>query len=114
MVVTISCPVCGRSVALSVSALGLWRRPDGCDLIRFPCPACGKDASLCASEEDLPVLEQLKVPVTVVPAEALERPPGPPLSTDELIDLHFLLESEGWWDSLQAVIERQPGDPADH
>lgn len=31
-----------------------------------------------------------------VPAEALEERESPPLTLDDLIDLHFLLESDGW------------------
>ncbi|MBI3648651.1 MAG: hypothetical protein HY240_07885 [Actinobacteria bacterium] len=31
-----------------------------------------------------------------VPAEVLESHDGPPLTLDDLIDLHFLLESDGW------------------
>jgi hypothetical protein len=31
-----------------------------------------------------------------VPVEALEEHKGPPLTLDDHIDLHFLLESDGW------------------
>ena len=34
------------------------------------------------------------------PAEILERPDGPPLTADDLLDFHFLLNEDGWFDRL--------------
>lgn len=106
--VLIECPSCGRPVALTGEGLTLWRRPDGCDLLRYTCPLCGFEVEGCAPPESIPTLARLKVPVVAVPAEALEAHSGPPLTLDDLIDLHFLIESEDVWAAIEASWENRP------
>lgn len=92
----IHCSRCGERVTVSPDEIGLWQRPDGCSLFRFTCPRCGRRSGECLAESDLDVLRSAGVSGIVVPAEALEDHGGPPLTLDDLIDLHFLLESKGW------------------
>lgn len=92
----IKCPECGEKVAVPPEDVGVWKRPDGCNLLRFTCPACGRASGRCLRREDLELLRSEGVTSIVVPAESLESHDGPALTLDDLIDLHFLLESEGW------------------
>lgn len=92
----IQCSRCGQRVKVPPDEVGLWRRPDGCSLFRFPCPECGLEGGGCLQQSDFEVLRTAGVHGVVVPAEAIEDHSGPPLTLDDLIDLHFLLESKGW------------------
>ena len=38
------------------------------------------------------------------PAELAERPGGPALTPDDLLDLHVLLADDGWFDELVALV----------
>ena len=38
------------------------------------------------------------------PAELAEHRGGPPLTPDDLLDLHVLLEGDGWFDDLVALV----------
>jgi hypothetical protein len=40
------------------------------------------------------------------PAELAELRTGPPLTPDDLLDLHVLLEDDGWFDQLVALVRR--------
>lgn len=92
----IKCSECREKVAIPPQEVALWKRPDGCNLLRFTCPACGRGSSRCLGEDSLELLRTEGVTGIDVPAEALESHDGPPLTLDDLIDLHFLLESDGW------------------
>lgn len=89
-------PGVGEKVAVPPEEVGLWKRPDGCHLLRFTCPACGRGSGRCLRRDDLELLRSEGVTSIVVPAEGLESHDGPLLTLDDLIDLHFLLESDGW------------------
>lgn len=92
----IECSECGQKVVVPPAEVALWKRPDGCNLLRFTCPACGRGTGGCLQRDDLELLRSEGVTGIDVPAEALESHDGPPLTLDDLIDLHFLLESDGW------------------
>lgn len=107
----ITCPRCGRMLGPPDGAMSVWRRP-GCDLLRVSCPACGaKLGKTCVADEEVALLRRLEVPLFNVPAEALEKHSGPPLSPDDLIDLHFLLESERVWELLDSSPPPPPAAP---
>jgi hypothetical protein len=40
------------------------------------------------------------------PAELSETRAGPPLTPDDLLDLHVLLEDDTWFDDLVALVRR--------
>ncbi len=92
----IQCSECGEKVSVPPQEVGLWKSPDGCNLFRFTCPACGHESGGCLGADDLELLRSKGVTGIVVPAEGFESHDGPPLELDDLIDLHFLLQSDGW------------------
>lgn len=57
-------------------------------------------SSGCVESGDVVTLGKAGVATIVVPGEALEEHEGPPLTLDDLIDFHLLLQAGGW--------ERQP------
>ncbi len=93
---TIQCSECGEKVLVRPQEVGLWKRPDACNLFRFTCPVCGRGSGGCLGEEALELLRSEGVMGIDVPAEALESHDRPTLTLDDLIDLHLLLESDGW------------------
>ena len=40
------------------------------------------------------------------PAELAERPGGPALTPDDLLDLHVMLQDDSWFDELVALVRR--------
>jgi hypothetical protein len=71
----------------------------------FVCPACRRLVSKPADERVVRLLISGGVrPVFWdPPAELLEARDGPPLTWDDLLDLHLLLESPDWWARLEAA-----------
>ena len=105
--VAIRCSECGERVLIPPEAIGLWKRPDGCNLLRFTCPTCGLGSEGCLGDDGLELLRSDGVTAIDVPAEALEDHDGPPLTLDDLIDLHFLLESGDWGDRFARTTARR-------
>jgi len=68
----------------------------------FDCPRCGDVVARDASPRILALLVTAGVHAEVwyQPAEILERPDGPPLTADDLLDFHLLLNEDGWFDRL--------------
>lgn len=68
----------------------------------FTCPVCGDFVEKPADERIVRLLLSGGVlPQLVhVPAEALEPKGGPPISYDDVLSFHELLESDNWFDSL--------------
>ena len=93
MVATI-CPTCGE---IELRAEQLWLvlvEPTGLAHIDFRCPRCAEEIRYAVEGETLEVLlEILPVEELRLPAEMFERPDGPPLTTDDLIDLMLELDA---------------------
>jgi hypothetical protein len=90
-----SCPRCGD---LDVTAEQMWLvLTDGADRDHyvFHCPGCGHHVRRGAHAITVRLLERM-VPVEwlEIPAEALEKHDGPPLTEDDLIDLMLALGAE--------------------
>jgi predicted RNA-binding Zn-ribbon protein involved in translation (DUF1610 family) len=88
------CPTCGE---IELHAEQLWLvlvEPTGLAHVDFRCPSCAEEIRYSVEGETLAVLLEL-VPVEELrlPAEMFERPSGPPLTTDDLIDLMLALET---------------------
>ena len=68
----------------------------------FDCPRCGDVVARDASPRILALLVTAGVHAEVwhQPAEILERPDGPPITADDLLDFHLLLNQDGWFDRL--------------
>lgn len=74
----------------------------------FDCPVCGVTIEKHADRKVVMLLLSAGVEVTEI-GESGEPVPGPaedfsdqppPLTIDDLIDFHYLLEDEGWFDEL--------------
>jgi len=68
----------------------------------FLCPECERRVQKPASEKAIELLisEGVAPRYFTIPAEVLETHDGPPLTVDDLIELHELLEREDWYDAL--------------
>ena len=68
----------------------------------FTCPTCGRFVQKPADERVVRLLlSGGVVPVPVhVPAEALEPRFGPPITYDDIIDFHLMLQHDDWLEDL--------------
>jgi predicted RNA-binding Zn-ribbon protein involved in translation (DUF1610 family) len=114
-----SCPGCGEvDLRPDDVTLRVVRAPDGLvgdgSSYRFACPDCDEVVTKPADERIAQLLSTGGVPIE--DADAIDlmaelaaelRPPhperptaGPPLTPDDLLDLHLLLSSDGWFDEF--------------
>ena len=103
------CPTCG-DVALGIEHLTVRTCDDGVTpaLYRFRCPSCDDMVTRNASPRivDLLVSAGAAEEHWRWPAELGERPSGPPLTPDDLLDLHVMLRDDGWYERLVALVRR--------
>jgi hypothetical protein len=103
------CPDCG-DVSLEIADLTVRTTADGLHRseYRFDCPGCRQVVRRAASERIVELLVSAGAPweTWTWPAELREHPGGPPLTADDLLDLHVLLEQDGWFDELVALVRR--------
>lgn len=115
-----TCPTCGE-VDLRPEDIRLYLvPPPGEDegvgegsTYTFSCPVCNGFVSKPADERVAQLLETGGVPIRVggppvsdgtpLPEHPEEALGGPPLTYDDLLDLHLLLESDGWFKHLLAT-----------
>ena len=103
------CPTCGdvrlRIDQLTVRVCDDTRTPG---MYRFRCPACEQVVSRDASARIVDLLMSAGAihERWAWPAELTERPLGPPLTPDDLLDLHVLLEDDTWFDQVVALVRR--------
>lgn len=95
------CPACGE-VGLTPDDIELVVCGTASSTYSFDCPTCGNRVRGHADAELVRLLESGGVMVTLlpIPAEALEPHEGPPLTLDDLLDLHLLLGREDWLERL--------------
>lgn len=74
---------------------------------RFDCPVCGTTVEKHADRKVVMLLLSAGVDVIEVgepqkqaPGTAPEPDRAPPLTIDDVIDFHYLLEDEGWFEEL--------------
>ena len=75
----------------------------------FRCPDCTRPVVRDADRPtiDLLVSSGVRLELWTLPAELIEpRPVGPPLSHDDLLDFHQLLDNKGWFNDLLAAHRR--------
>ncbi|HEX5950618.1 MAG TPA: hypothetical protein VFZ96_06415 [Actinomycetota bacterium] len=99
--IRIKCPTCGE-VDLSPEEMSLFMAPSGDRLsYSFTCPECSlevdrpasrKTAALliAAGVETIPIDDEPVLP----PEDRSPAPDAPPLTLDDLIELHFLLQDD--------------------
>jgi predicted RNA-binding Zn-ribbon protein involved in translation (DUF1610 family) len=101
-----ACPTCGdvklRSRDLTVRVCA----DDDHGTYSFACPRCGDSVRRDASPRILALLVSAGVRTEVWhrPAELLEPREGPPLTSDDLLDFHLLLNEPGWFDRLAETV----------
>jgi len=97
-----SCPTCGdveltsRDVTVQVCAT------NNQGSYAFRCPECLFAVSKLAEQRivDLLVSSGVRLSVFSMPAELEEPRYGPPISYDDLLDFHLLLQEDGWFDRV--------------
>ena len=100
-----SCPTCGdvelttRDVSVQVCST------NNQGSYAFRCPHCRVAVSKPAEARivDLLVSSGVRLTVWHMPAELEEERDGAPISYDDLLEFHFLLQQEGWLDRLVAA-----------
>ena len=99
-----TCPTCGE-VGLTPDEVELHVDPSGHRQASycFDCPSCLELISKPADERIVRLLASGGVPVREwAPTRRL--PAGPPLSFDDLLDFHALLQTDDWFDGLLDVL----------
>jgi hypothetical protein len=101
-----NCPSCGdvqlTAGDLTVRVCADDERGSYC----FRCPDCRQAVAKEASRRivDLLVSSGVRMQVWRLPAELNESRIGPPLTPDDLLDFHLLLQEDGWFDSLSEQV----------
>lgn len=103
------CPACG-DVQLTIDDLTVrvCSDDDTPSAYRFRCPGCEQTVQREASPRIVELLVSAGAPheLWAWPAELAEVRSGPPLTPDDLLDLHVLLEDDGWFEQLVALVRR--------
>jgi predicted RNA-binding Zn-ribbon protein involved in translation (DUF1610 family) len=104
-IVIATCPRCGDvEVDPADIEVRLHPRP-GASRFRFICPWCGSYVEKPADDPRLVALLEgagARIVRVEIPAEAFERPAGPPLTLDDLLDLMLLLDRDDAVERLAA------------
>ncbi len=100
-----TCPGCGE-VDLTVDdiVLRIGARTS-VNTYGFTCPDCGDYVQKSADDRVVRLLLSggvIPVPVHV-PAEVLEPREGPPITYDDLMDFHELLQTDAWYEQLDKL-----------
>ncbi len=76
----------------------------------FQCPRCNIRTTKDATERIVELLRSAGVETTEWrdPVELLEPHSGPPISPNDLLDFHTLLEGQHWFEDLQTLVQQQP------
>ena len=101
------CPACG-DVQLQIDDLTVrvCNDDETPSTYRFTCPGCDETVDRDASPRivDLLVSAGASHELWSWPAELAEHHSGPPLTPDDLLDLHVLLEDDAWFPQLVALV----------
>ena len=102
--VWVTCPICGN-VEVSADAVRLklgYGDEVGHSTYFFDCPKCKEHVTKPANGTAIRLLLKAGVPFANLgmPAEALEEHTGPPITADDVLDFHELLERRDWFNEL--------------
>lgn len=103
-----TCPRCGEVEMGAQAILLSVREEEGEGTYSFTCPVCDDTVEKPADRKVVMLLLSAGVDVTRLgdpePAAAAEDTKGeaPPLTSDDLIDFHFLLQRDDWFARLAA------------
>jgi hypothetical protein len=91
------CPGCGSVIAKASALVCGVSEADEAALCGFPCPTCDRDLLIPISPIEISSLFLLGAHKSrSLPFELLETHSGPPVSWDEVLDLHFELEAQAF------------------
>ena len=100
-----NCPRCGE-VEMRADVISLALEQDsGEGVYSFVCPVCEDVVEKPADRKIVSLLRSVGVEVTereAPVAEIGERPEGPPITIDDVVDFHFLLSQDDWFEQLTA------------
>ena len=102
-----NCPSCGdvqlRPNDLTVRVCS----DDESGAYTFRCPDCEMPVAKDASRRivDLLVGSGVRMQVWRLPAELRERPAGPSLQPDDLLDFHLQLQQDDWFEQLSQSVD---------
>jgi hypothetical protein len=102
-----SCPDCGDVELTSVDMTVRVCAEDNRGSYAFRCPLCTMTVSKAAEQRivDLLIASGVRVEVWSLPLELQERPVGEPLTHDDLLAFHELLQDDGWFATLSSMVE---------
>lgn len=103
-----TCPACGE-VSLTPDDLELWIFPDeaDADFYAFDCPDCEQRVEKPADARIVGLLRTGGVEPRQAAAHPEAPPDGlPPITHDELLDFHQLLQRDDWFDAVVAASRR--------
>ena len=102
------CPHCGE-VEMQARGVLLTVEPDsGEGTYTFVCPLCDQVVEKPADRRIASLLMSIGVEVEErqpQPPDPEIKPEGPPFSLDDVIDFHFLLDQDDWFEALTASAE---------
>jgi hypothetical protein len=103
-VFTLTCPDCGADVSLPARRLLLRADEDDATAeVLFTCLSCSSTVTLQVEAAGVVALMSAGVTTLTLTEPVVEHPEshagGPPLTADDLIDLHADLEREAWAES---------------
>jgi hypothetical protein len=99
-----SCPTCGDVELTSGDVTVLVCSTTNVSSYAFQCPTCDVAVTKPAEPRvvDLLVSTGVKLSVWQLPAEMQEVHDGPPINYDDLLEFHFELRRDDWFDRLVA------------
>ena len=105
-----SCPTCGDVELTSGDVTVLVCSTTNVSSYAFQCPTCDVAVTKPAEPRvvDLLVSTGVKLSVWQLPAELEEVHTGPPINYDDLLELHFELRRDDWFERMVAF---DNGDP---
>ena len=100
----VSCPACATGTVITPGAV-LLAATDRWTTLTLVCHSCGRITARAADSQVRRALELLGiVAVELLQAHPEHPPAGPPLTRDDLLDLHELLQAHGWFAQLEGEV----------
>jgi hypothetical protein len=100
-----NCPRCGEvEMRADVISLAL-EQGSGEGVYSFVCPVCEDLVEKPADRKIVSLLRSVGVEITERDAPEMvldDRPDGPPITIDDVVDFHFLLSQDDWFERLTA------------
>lgn len=102
-----SCPDCGDVELTTTDMTVRVCEDDSRGSYAFRCPECAMTVSKAAEQRivDLLVSSGVRMEHWSLPSEIWERPVGEPLTHDDLLAFHELLETDGWFATVSEMVE---------